>query len=91
MPTRRVFPPERKRPTDAKHAHDHSTFVPSRGLKDARIAAGLTRERLSALSGYSVGDIAQLEDSPETLRERIITARLSGVLGVEHDQIRGID
>lgn len=87
----------RRYPVKTNYVHhpegpwEHLTYVPSRGVQAAREAAGLTREELAVLSGYPVGVIAELENNPEKLRPRIVTARISGALKVDTQIIRGID
>jgi hypothetical protein len=91
MPTRRVLPPNLPAPN--KHPEgpwEHLTFVPALGLQQARLDKGWTIEQLAEASGYSAGELAEIEANPSKLRPRIVTARLSGALNPPHDTIRGV-
>ncbi len=85
MPTR----PSRAR-LEALAADPHSPqlYAPAPGLREAREAAGVSVEALSELTGYPVDFLRRMEDEGQTA-PRVVTSRISAVLGVEHAKVRG--
>jgi ribosome-binding protein aMBF1 (putative translation factor) len=57
-------------------------------MKEAREAQGVTLEALSELTGYPVDFLRRMEDEGQTA-PRVVTSRISAVLGVEHTAVRG--
>ncbi len=72
----------------ARDPHTPNAYATAPGLKAAREAAGVTLEALAELVGYPADYLRRMEDEGLTA-PRIVTSRLSAVLGVEHTVIRG--
>ncbi len=63
-------------------------YAPAPGLREAREAQGVTLEALSELTGYPADFLRRMEDEGQTA-PRVVTSRISAVLGVEHTAVRG--
>ncbi len=63
-------------------------YAAAPGMKEAREAQGVTLEALSELTGYPVDFLRRMEDEGQTA-PRVVTSRISAVLGVEHTAVRG--
>jgi ribosome-binding protein aMBF1 (putative translation factor) len=57
-------------------------------MKEARETQGVTLEALAELTGYPVDYLRRMEDEGQTA-PRVVTSRISAVLGVEHVAVRG--
>jgi ribosome-binding protein aMBF1 (putative translation factor) len=57
-------------------------------MKEAREAQGVTLEGLAELTGYPADFLQRMEDEGQTA-PRVVTSRISAVLGVEHVAVRG--
>ncbi len=81
------------RASRAPLARDHHTpqaYSAAPGLKAAREAQGVTLEGLAEFTGYAVAHLRTIEEDGQTV-PRIVTSRISAVLGVEHLDVRGED
>ncbi len=67
--------------------HPAEAYSTAPGLKAAREAQSITLEALSELCGYPLSYLRRMEDE-ELTAPRIVTSRISAVLGVEHTVIR---
>ncbi len=85
MPTR---PSRAKLGALAADPHSPQLYAPAPGLKAVREDAGVTLEALSELTGYPVDFLRRMEDEGQTA-PRVVTSRISAVLGVEHTAVRG--
>lgn len=72
----------------ARDPHTPNAYATAPGLKAAREAQGVTLEALAELTGYPVAHLRAIEEDGQTV-PRIVTSRISAVLGVEHTVIRG--
>ncbi len=63
------------------------THAGAPGLKAARGAQGVTLEALSELTGYPADFLRRMEEEGQTA-PRIVTSRISAVLGVAHLDVR---
>ena len=84
MPNR----PSRRAGPLALDPHPGDVYAAAPGLKAAREARGVTLEALAELAGYPADYLRRMEDEGQTA-PRIVTSRLSAVLGVEHTVVRG--
>jgi hypothetical protein len=72
----------------AADPHSPQLYAPAPGLREVREAQGVTLEALSELTGYPVDFLRRMEDSGQTA-PRVVSSRISAVLGVEHAAVRG--
>ncbi len=72
----------------AADPHSPQLYAPAPGLREAREAQGVTLEALSELTGYPADFLRRMEDEGQTA-PRVVTSRISAVLGVEHTAVRG--
>ncbi len=95
MPTRRYGRPfnrsldwiDGRRPEHSGKPGEENFYAGAPGLKAAREAQGVTLEGLSEVTGYPASYIRALEEGQ--IAPRIVTSRLSAVLGVETTLVRG--
>jgi len=95
MPTRRYGRPfnrgtdwiDGRRPEHSGKPGEENFYAGAPGLKASREAQGVTLEGLSEVTGYPASYIRALEEGQ--IAPRIVTSRISAVLGVEHTLIRG--
>jgi hypothetical protein len=71
-----------------EHPDHHYTYAPAPGLALVLASQGVGLEQLSELTGYPVAYLQKLRDE-EQIAPRIVTSRISAVLGVETSDIRG--
>jgi transcriptional regulator with XRE-family HTH domain len=72
----------------AADPHSPQLYAAAPGLKEAREAAGVTLEGLAELTGYPADFLQRMENEGQTA-PRVVTSRISAVLGVEHVAVRG--
>jgi hypothetical protein len=72
----------------AADPHSPQLYAPAPNLREVREAQGVTLEALSELTGYPVDFLRRMEDEGQTA-PRVVTSRLSAVLGVSHTAVRG--
>ncbi len=72
----------------AREPDEHHPYSGAPGLAGVLTAQGVTLERLSELTGYPVEYLRKLRDEGQ-IAPRVVTSRISAVLGVEHTVIRG--
>ncbi len=68
--------------------HPVDLYAGAPGMAAARTAQGVTLEALSELTGYPADYLRRMEDEGQTA-PRIVTSRISAVLGVTTDAVRG--
>src|SRR5829696_8118403 len=96
MPTRRPSRPIRgstdyidgRRAEHSDKPGEENLYSGAPGLKAARVDQGVSLEGLATLTGYPADYIRRMEDEGQ-IAPRIVTSRISAVLGVEHTAIRG--
>lgn len=66
---------------------EHHIYAGAPGLKAAREALGVALEDLAGRTGYPVAALRDLEGGQ--LVPRMVTSKISAVLGVETDRVRG--
>lgn len=84
MPTR---PSRARLGALAADPHSPQLYAPAPGLREIREAQGVTLEALSELTGYPVDFLRRMEGEGQTA-PRVVTSRISAVLGVEHTSVR---
>ncbi len=84
MPTR---PSRARLGALAADPHSPQLYAPAPGLREVREAQGVTLEALSELTGYPADFLRRMEDSGQTA-PRVVSSRISAVLGVEHIAVR---
>ena len=84
MPNR----PSRRAGPLAGDPHTPQAYAAAPGLKAAREARGVTLEALAQLTGYPLEHLRKIEEDGQ-VAPRIVTSRISAVLGVEHLGVRG--
>jgi hypothetical protein len=67
---------------------EHHSYAPAPGLALVLASQGVTYEALSELTGYPVEYLRKMAEEGQ-IAPRIVTSRISAVLGVEHTVIRG--
>ncbi len=72
----------------AADPHSPQLYAPAPNLREVREAQGVTLEALSELTGYPADFLRRMEDEGQTA-PRLVTSRISAVLGVEHTAVRG--
>jgi len=72
----------------AADPHSPQLYAPAPNLREVREAQGVTLEALSELTGYPADFLRRMEDEGQTA-PRVVTSRISAVLGVEHAKVRG--
>ncbi len=72
----------------AADPHSPQLYAPAPNLREAREAQGVTLEALAELTNYPVDFLRRMEDEGQTA-PRVVTSRISAVLGVEHTAVRG--
>ncbi len=82
------MPTRTRAPVQGRSLGEHYSHAPAPGLAAVLTAQGVTLEALSELTGYSVEFLRKMRDEGQ-LAPRIVTSRISAVLGVETDDIRG--
>jgi hypothetical protein len=80
--------PERYTTPRATSVDRHHAYAGAPGLGLILAAQGVTVERLSEMTGYPTAYLQKLIDE-DLVAPRIITSRISAVLGVTHDEVRG--
>ena len=71
-----------------EHPDHHHSHAPAPGLALVLASQGVGLEQLSELTGYPQEYLRKLRDE-DLVAPRIVTSRISAVLGVEHTVIRG--
>jgi hypothetical protein len=79
-----------RRPELSGKAGEMHLYAPAPGLAAVLQAQNVTLESLSDLTGYPVEFLRKLRDEEQTA-PRVVTSRISAVLGVETPDIRGED
>jgi hypothetical protein len=69
---------------------ERNPYAPAPGLASALEAQSVTLEALSELTGYPADYLRRMRDEEQTA-PRVVTSRISAVLGVETTDIRGED
>lgn len=77
-----------RRPELSGGPGEEHLYAPAPGLAGVLTAQGATLAALSELSGYPVEFLREMRDEGQTA-PRMVTSRISAVLGVEHTVIRG--
>jgi hypothetical protein len=80
--------PERYTTPRATSVDRHHAYAPAPGLGLILASQGVAVERLSELTNYPVAYLEKLVNENQ-VAPRIVTSRISAVLGVTHDEVRG--
>jgi hypothetical protein len=89
MVTRRRLSQRAQRYTTprATSVDKHHLYAPAPGLGLILASQGVSIERLSEMTGYPTAYLQKLVDE-DLVAPRIVTSRISAVLGVTHDEVR---
>ena len=66
---------------------EHHSYAPTPGLALVMASQGVTYEALAELSGYPASYLRQMAEGDQ-LAPRIVSSKLSAILGVETDALR---
>jgi hypothetical protein len=79
-----------RRPELSGKPGERHLYAPASGLAGVLSSQGVTLDALSELTGYPVDYLRRMRDEGQTA-PRMVTSRISAVLGVETTDIRGED